>query len=240
MQTLTDQIIFALKEHGPMTARQTALKIGQNVRRTSSTFSKIEKRRGYIYHLSDLPPKSEDNPHNGPAKVYDLTRLGHKKADGIKEEPPAAPEQTKPPEPEPTKPLEPAPKPEKKVKKISRAERELQSIKAEIASRERLTKSEKTLLANVAEKEPVQPWEFDPATDPVVKTLKRVTISFGKNRLFTEGREHAGRLRYFAGRMEVVAANPNQKTGVRVEAANTAEWLRDTANLIDELTETAA
>ena len=87
--------------------------------------------------------------------------------------------------------------------------------------------SEQKLVKKIAELEPVQPWEFDPETDGVVRSLAALRFS-PDQALYREGRERAGRLRYLAERLERVAT---------VEALDVAEDLRETAGMLDRLTE---
>ena len=82
------------------------------------------------------------------------------------------------------------------------------------------------LVRRVREAEPVQPWEiYDSNTDPIARDIDRVQFS-AKNELFIKGREHAGRLRYLAERLESIRTT---------EGNNIAANLRETADLIDML-----
>ena len=93
-----------------------------------------------------------------------------------------------------------------------------------------IKRSEQRLVKRVAELEPAEPWEFDPEHDAVVRDLAALRFS-PDTQLYREGRERAGRLRYLAQRLENVAT---------VEAQNVAADLRETAGLIDKLTEVVA
>ena len=93
-----------------------------------------------------------------------------------------------------------------------------------------LKRSEKSLLKRVAELEPAEPWEFDPEQDPIVRDL--ATLRFSPDLpLYREGRERAGRLRYLAERLEGIATT---------EGNNIAADLRETADMLDKLTEVIA
>ena len=93
-----------------------------------------------------------------------------------------------------------------------------------------LQRSEQRLLKRVAELEPAEPWEFDPETDAIVRDL--ATLRFSPDiPLYREGRERSGRLRYLAERLE----------GIRTtEGNNIAADLRETADMLDKLTEVIA
>ena len=93
-----------------------------------------------------------------------------------------------------------------------------------------LQRSEQQLLKRVAELEPAEPWEFDQEHDPIVRDL--ATLRFSPDiPLYREGRERAGRLRYLAERLE----------GIRpTEGNNIAADLRETADMLDKLTEVVA
>jgi hypothetical protein len=85
---------------------------------------------------------------------------------------------------------------------------------------------EAELIRRVREAEPVQPWEvFDASTDPIVADINTIQFS-APNELFRTGREHAGRLRYLAERLESIRTT---------EGNNIAANLRETADLIDQL-----
>ena len=90
-----------------------------------------------------------------------------------------------------------------------------------------ISEVEKKLVKRIAELEPVQPWEFEPETDAVVRDL--ATLRFSPDiPLYREGRERAGRLRYLAERLERLATT---------EGNNIAADLRETAGMLDKLTE---
>lgn len=85
---------------------------------------------------------------------------------------------------------------------------------------------EAELIRRVQEAEPVQPWEiYDSNTDPIARDIDRIQFS-ADNELFRKGREHAGRLRYLAQRLESIRTT---------EGNNIAANLRETADLIDML-----
>jgi len=90
-----------------------------------------------------------------------------------------------------------------------------------------IAKSEKKLLKKVAELEPVEPWEFNPEVDDVVRSLAALRFS-PDIPLYREGRERSGRLRYLAERLERVSTT---------ESLNVAVDLRETADMLDHLTE---
>ena len=82
------------------------------------------------------------------------------------------------------------------------------------------------LVRRVREAEPVQPWEiYDSNTDPIARDIDKIKFS-ADNELFVKGREHAGRLRYLAERLESIRTT---------EGNNIAANLRETADLIDML-----
>ena len=82
------------------------------------------------------------------------------------------------------------------------------------------------LVRRVREAEPVQPWEaYDSNTDPIARDIDKINFS-ADNELFIKGREHAGRLRYLAERLESIRTT---------EGNNLAANLRETADLIDQL-----
>lgn len=85
---------------------------------------------------------------------------------------------------------------------------------------------EQQLARKVREAEPIQPWEiFDLHSDHIVKDINALRFSKDSD-LFRKSREHAGRLRYLAERMEATRT---------VEGVNVGKDLRDTADLIDQL-----
>ena len=94
-------------------------------------------------------------------------------------------------------------------------------------SEQPISEVEKKLSKRIAELEPMQPWEFEPETDAIVRDL--ATLRFSPDiPLYREGRERAGRLRYLAERLERIRTT---------EGNNIAADLRETAGMLDRLTE---
>ncbi len=91
-----------------------------------------------------------------------------------------------------------------------------------------IEKAGRQLIEQVAQAEPIQPWEFEPAHDPIVRSINALHIG-SDSLLYREGRERAGRLRYLAERLERVSGRN------ATEAGNVAADLRGTADLLDEL-----